>query len=60
MVDLTKYRKAVVAVVGAIAIILPAVGVTVGPDVDEAVVRLYDAVVALLTAVGVYQVSNGA
>lgn len=48
---MSKYRKAVVAVVGAIVAILSAAGVEVAEDVSESVI-------ALVTALLVYVVPN--
>lgn len=57
--NLAKYRKAVVAGVGfALIAVSQVAGVTVADNVDDALIGLFDAVVALLSAVGVHQVPN--
>jgi hypothetical protein len=58
-VDLAKYRKAVVASVGAAVIIVSQVFNVAVPDaVDDSAISVFDAVVAFLTAVGVQRVPN--
>jgi energy-converting hydrogenase Eha subunit E len=56
--SLSEARKAVVAVVGASVVVLSTLGVALGPDVPTAVVGLFDAGVAVLTAIGVYFAEN--
>ncbi len=57
--NLAKYRKAVVAGVTAVAIVLSQVaGVTVADGVPDAVIAVFDSVVVLLGALGVRQVPN--
>ena len=53
------YRKAFVASVGAIAIILSQVfGVVVPGGAEDAAISVFDSVVVLLTTFGVYRVPN--
>jgi hypothetical protein len=58
-VDVAKYRKFVVAAVGAALLVLSQIaGVTVAESVDDDVLKVFDGVVAILTAFGVKQVPN--
>ena len=51
--ELAKYRKLLVAVVGGVALFVPE---AVGLEGD--VMSVYDGVVAILTAFGVFRVTN--
>lgn len=53
-----KYRKFVVALVGFAVIAAATAGVELGADVDATVLGVFDAVIALVAALGVKQVSN--
>jgi uncharacterized membrane protein len=57
--DYPKYRKFLVAGLGAALIVASQIaGVTVAEDVDDNVLRIFDSVVAILTAFGVKRASN--
>ena len=58
MADLAKYRKLVVAGAGFLVILLGNVGLDTAADADDQVVQLFDAVVGVVTAFGVYRVPN--
>jgi len=53
LTDFARYRKAAVAVLGAVALFVPQVA---GADADF--LSIYDGVVGLLTAFGVFRVPN--
>jgi hypothetical protein len=53
-----QVRKAVVALVGFAVIAAATAGVELGADVDDTVVGVFDAVVALLVAAGVFKATN--
>jgi hypothetical protein len=53
-----KYRKAVVAAVGAAALLLAGLGLEEYAGAEDEALVLVNAVIGLLTAVGVYKVPN--
>jgi uncharacterized membrane protein len=55
---MSKYRKALVAVAGAAVLVAGQFGLVVAGDVPESFGVLFDGVVALLTAFGVFRVPN--
>lgn len=55
---MSKYRKAIVAVVGAGVLVAGQFGLALAPDVPDSVGVIFDGVVGLLTALGVFQVPN--
>lgn len=55
---MSKYRKALVALVGAAVLIAGQFGLVLPDGVPEEVGVVFDGVVALLTAFGVFQVPN--
>lgn len=55
---MSSYRKALVAVVGAGVLIAGQLGLVLAPGLPDAVGVLFDGVVSLGTAFGVFQVSN--
>lgn len=57
-VNVVSARKAVVAFVGFAVIAAGSAGLSVAEGVDESVIAVFDSVVALLAAVGVFQARN--
>lgn len=55
---MAKYRKALVALVGVAVLVAGQFGLVVAADVPDDVGVLFDGVVGLLTAFGVFQVPN--
>ena len=59
LAELAKYRKALVAVIGVLALVVPDLFSTVTQSQAETLVSdLYLAVVGILTAYGVFRVPN--
>lgn len=52
------YRKAIVAALGVGFIVATQLGLSVGTDLQDSLVTLIDAVLGLLTVLGVFQVPN--
>ncbi len=57
-VDLARVRKTVVAVLGVAVIVAGSLGFTAAEGADSAVIGVFDSVVAVLMALGVYAVPN--
>lgn len=54
----SAYRKAIVAALGVLFIVAAQLGLALGAGLEDAIVTLVDAVIGLLTVLGVFQVKN--
>lgn len=55
---MSPYRKTIAAIVGALLSVAAIAGLHVAPGVSDAVVDVVDAVIGLLTVLGVFHAAN--